>query len=277
MTVVFTHLLALWLVGVPVPQKPAATRVIASSSDWKITAKQFDDIVASLPPEGRQRFATAANRRGLLNELVRIWVLTTEARKKGINVGTDYTAQRDFYVEYGRQIGSRIGEETIQDFYKTHVADYERVRLSQILIFNGSSPIVPNEGITGRLPYEEALKRAQEVKMKLQDGAKFEDLVKEYSQDVRSAPRGGDIGYISRGQIPKEMEDVAFALKVGQFSDIVGSVYGFHLLKAMDNKVIPLEQVQDRIRQKLRSDAVNDDIEPKVKAARVTIDESYFK
>ena len=65
MTAAFIPLFAIWLFAGTVPQKSAGARVIASSNDWKITAEQFEDILKTLPPEGRQRFSVPANRRDL--------------------------------------------------------------------------------------------------------------------------------------------------------------------------------------------------------------------
>src|SRR5437762_3367440 len=113
MTTAIIQFLAMWFAVVPVPQTGAATRVIASTKEWKITAADFQQILASFPADSRQRFSVAANRRNLLNEVIRIWVLSTEAMKKGIAVGTTYEARRDYYVEYARQLGARITEETL--------------------------------------------------------------------------------------------------------------------------------------------------------------------
>src|SRR5688572_16361393 len=137
------HFLALWWIAVPMQQRPAATRVIASTAEWKITAGEFEEIVSSFPPDARKRFSVPADRRNLLNELVRIWVLSADARKKGVEVGTQYAARRDYYAEHARQLGSRIGDAATRAYYNDHLRDFERIRLSHILILNGSSPVVP--------------------------------------------------------------------------------------------------------------------------------------
>jgi hypothetical protein len=269
--------LALLFATATVPQKPAGTHVIASSKDWAITAKNFEDIVASFPAEGRQRFSIPANRRNLLNELIRIWVLTTEAINKGIAVGPQYQARRDYYMEYGRQIGARITEEAVETFYKNHPDEFTKVRIAHILVLNGDSPVVPYADVKNRLPYAEARKKIEEVHGKLKSGGNFEQLAKEYSEDRDNAQRGGDIGYVSKGQIDRTMEAAAFTLKPGEFSDIIGSLFGFHILKVVERNVTPLNEARAQIRQNLMSDEVNRELEPKVKAAGVTIDESYFK
>src|SRR5438552_15103398 len=123
MTSMIIQFLAMWFAVIPVPQRSTAARVIASTKEWKITAGDFQQILASFPPDSRQRFSVAANRRNLLNELIRIWVLSTEARKNGIAVGTTYQARRDYYVQYAQQVGAHIGDDRVRTYYKEHMAE----------------------------------------------------------------------------------------------------------------------------------------------------------
>jgi peptidyl-prolyl cis-trans isomerase C len=72
----------------------------------------------------------------------------------------------------------------------------------------------------------QALKVAEELKA----GAKFGDLAKKYST-CPSGKRGGDLGQFGRGQMAKEFEQAAFALKPGQVSDPVKTQFGYHIIK----------------------------------------------
>src|SRR5438874_4597596 len=81
-----------------------ARRVIASTSEWSITAGDFDAILKTFPEQDRLRYTDPQYRRGLVNELVRIWVLCAEARKNGIDVARDYESQRNYYQKLGRDI-----------------------------------------------------------------------------------------------------------------------------------------------------------------------------
>ncbi|KAA1471602.1 rotamase-domain-containing protein [Dentipellis sp. KUC8613] len=59
--------------------------------------------------------------------------------------------------------------------------------------------------------------------------AKFAELAKEHS-DCSSHEKGGDLGWFRPGQMQKPFEDAAYALKVGQISDVVSSDSGVHLI-----------------------------------------------
>jgi len=128
-----------------------------------------------------------------------------------------------------------------------------------------------------RLPYEEAEKKAKEIKAMLEMGAEWDELSKQYSQDMNVKDRGGYVGYIPKGRAEKSIDDALFSMKPGQISDVVGSVFGFHILRVMDRKTKTFEEMRDSIRQKLAADELNRQLEIKVKDASVAIDESFFQ
>jgi parvulin-like peptidyl-prolyl isomerase len=72
----------------------------------------------------------------------------------------------------------------------------------------------------------QALKVAEELKA----GGNFSELAKKYST-CPSGKKGGDLGQFGRGQMVKEFEKVAFALKPGQVSDPVKTQFGYHIIK----------------------------------------------
>ncbi len=78
-------------------------------------------------------------------------------------------------------------------------------------------------------------KQAEAVLAKVKAGGDFAALAKQYSEDG-SKDQGGDLDYFGRGAMVKPFEDAAWALKVGQVSDLVQSEFGFHIIKLTDRK-----------------------------------------
>src|SRR5437773_12360952 len=194
--------------------RAATPLILASSGAWTITEEELEEFVKTFPPQDRQRFADPDNRRGLVDELVRIWVLTSEARRKGIDVGTGYESRRNYYQQYAREIGAAISEETVRNYYEGHLDDFTQIGLSHILILNGNSPITPYANVE-RLPYEEAEKKAKEIKAVLDMGSEWDEMSKKYSQDIGVKDHGGAVGYIPKGRADKSIEDAIYSMKPG--------------------------------------------------------------
>ena len=93
------------------------------------------------------------------------------------------------------------------------------------------------------------IKKAQD---ELNNGAVFETLVTKYSD---CPDNGGDLGYITRGQMVEEFEDVVFNLGLGEVSGVFRTRFGFHIAKLYDRKqacVHSLEEVKDHIVSELK-------------------------
>jgi hypothetical protein len=104
----------------------------------------------------------------------------------------------------------------------------------------------------------EILKKAQ---AELKAGAVFENLAAKYSD---CPDNGGDLGYISRGQMVEEFDDIVFNLGTGQTSDIFRTRFGSHIAKVYDRKAPAYrgpEEVKDYITNELKkhmqTDAIN--------------------
>ncbi len=57
-----------------------------------------------------------------------------------------------------------------------------------------------------------------------------------YSEDTESAKKGGEIGYLTRGELEKPYADAAFSLTPGTVSKIVETKFGFHIIQLIDRK-----------------------------------------
>lgn len=87
------------------------------------------------------------------------------------------------------------------------------------------------------------LTKAREALRKINGGAYFPDVAKEYSEDPRYADKGGDWGWITPGTLEKKASDAAFALKDGEYSGLVEGDAAYWLLWVKERRgksVIPL-------------------------------------
>jgi len=102
----------------------------------------------------------------------------------------------------------------------------ERVQARHILIKGGTTP---EEDAKARAKAEDLLKQ-------LKGGADFAELAKKNSQDPGSGFKGGDLGWLVRGQTVKSFEDAAFSLKPHQISDPVKTQFGYHIIQVLEHQ-----------------------------------------
>ncbi|MGB1580546.1 MAG: SurA N-terminal domain-containing protein, partial [Nevskiales bacterium] len=81
---------------------------------------------------------------------------------------------------------------------------------------------------------------------RLQEGEDFAALAEEASDDIGSAEKGGDLGWISRGVMVPEFEQALFALEEGVVSEPVRSSFGWHLIRVDDIEAGEVQAFEDQ-------------------------------
>jgi peptidyl-prolyl cis-trans isomerase D len=123
----------------------------------------------------------------------------------------------------------QVTEDDEKIFYQSHIDQYklqERAHIAHILFKTVDKTDAE---------VAEIKKKAEEVLNKAKHGGNFADLAKQYSDDT-TKDKGGDLGWIVRGQTVPEFEAVAFSLPKGSISDLVKTVYGFHIIQVVDRE-----------------------------------------
>jgi len=120
-----------------------------------------------------------------------------------------------------------VSSKEVMSFYQTYrdslPVQGESVRLSHLMM-----TITPGEE-EKRVAYQQA----KEILAKARAGEDFAALARSHS-NCPSAEAGGDLGYFSKGEMVPEFEQAAFALTPGEISDVVETMYGYHIIKCED-------------------------------------------
>jgi peptidyl-prolyl cis-trans isomerase D len=130
----------------------------------------------------------------------------------------------------------KVTREDVERSYNTRLGTYttpEQIRASHVLLTTEGK-----DDAAVRAQAEQVLKEAR-------SGADFAALAKKYSQDESNAQQGGDLDYFARGRMVPEFENVAFALKPGEISDLVKTEFGYHIIKLTDRKPAIVRQLTD--------------------------------
>lgn len=138
----------------------------------------------------------------------------------------------------------KVSDEQIRQYYQRNLEVYrvpERVHASHILF--------KTVGKTGA-EVEQIRQKSLDVLRRLKRGAKFDELARQYSEDDGTKNKGGDLSWLLRGQTVPEFEQAAFTLAKGTTSDLVQTMYGFHIIRVLEKQeahLQPLEEVSARI------------------------------
>jgi len=97
---------------------------------------------------------------------------------------------------------------------------------------------------------EEALKEAEEVKARLEAGEDFAEVAKEVSDDPTTAEKGGDLGWIFRGQMGDAFDEVAFSLEPGQIGGPIKMNGGYAIIKVVEkDPEHPVDEEEMKVRR----------------------------
>jgi peptidyl-prolyl cis-trans isomerase C len=125
-----------------------------------------------------------------------------------------------------------VSDADIKKFFDDNPSKFEepeQVKVSHILISTGDprSPLSDTDK-------QAKLKIAQGLLKRAKANEDFAKLAKDYSDDPGSKDKGGEYPPFPRGTMVKEFEAAAFSLQTNQISDIVTTVYGYHIIKLLD-------------------------------------------
>jgi parvulin-like peptidyl-prolyl isomerase len=137
-------------------------------------------------------------------------------------------------------------EQDVQRYYDEHkdlfVQDPGEVRLSHIAI-----KLPANATDAQKAAGMKQITKLRDEAIKAKDFAEF---ARKNSQDQSSAPKGGDLGYFTKGQLPPVVDQLAFSTPLGQVSPVLESNIGFSFLKVTDRRgavYAPLTSVKAKI------------------------------
>ena len=100
----------------------------------------------------------------------------------------------------------------------------------------------------------EARDRAAELAQRARAGEDFEELAREHSDDAATRQAGGDLGWIDRGSLATEWEDVVFAMDEDEVRGPITGPRGYHVFRVdgrQTDELEPFEEVRERIRQEV--------------------------
>ncbi len=134
---------------------------------------------------------------------------------------------------------AQVPEAQLQKDYQDQIDSFrtpERVRVRHILIKTQGKPKEEIPVLRGK---------AEQLLKQIQGGANFGELAKKFSEDPGSAQKGGELGWVTRGQMVPNFEKACFSLKPGELSGIVDTEYGFHIVQTEEKQEAHTETFEE--------------------------------
>ena len=200
----------------------------------------------------------AANVQQLASNLYVQRAMAVEAQRKGLASGPEAEAQlvlarekalADLYwADFDKR--HQPADAALESYAKStyRAADTkaleapERARVRHILI---------------KLATPDAQVRIAELLAKAKDGASFTQLARENSEDQGSAARGGDVGFMAKGDAAPAFEQAMDALKTpGELSGVVETPHGYHIIRLEERREAgtrQFDEVRDQLLMQARS------------------------
>ena len=184
-----------------------------------------------------------------------------------------YTGEDDFkdalVTEYKKQkvtenyVKDELSDSEIKKYYDDNI--FGDIEARHILISPNTDDDMSDE--EKEKAEEKAKKEAEDIIKKLDDGEKFADLAKEYSDDEGTASKGGKLT-VTYGAVVDEFWDGVNDLKDGEYSkEPVKSEYGYHIIYRIKQKEKPsLDDVRDDVIDDLVQEKMNNDTTLQTKA-----------
>lgn len=268
-------------------------RIVATVDGEPITTFQVDTFIRANVRGADPGSISAEDRKKVLDLLINDMIVDMESSRLGVGVGNEEVSayieqikkqnnlddeklakaleQQGLTIEtyriqvrkeiqrsqlLARNVRSQVNvtPEEIQKFYDEHKAQFSEADAVTVRHIFFSIP----QGVDGQQAGQILSQKAKTAYSRLQGGEPFESVARSMSEGPDAA-QGGSLGTLKRGEMRPELEQIAFSMREGQFSQPVQSPYGLHILyveKRHAGTAVPLETVQEQIKERLYAQAV---------------------
>jgi peptidyl-prolyl cis-trans isomerase D len=163
---------------------------------------------------------------------------------------------------------AQVSPDQLRKDYQDSIDSYrtpERANVRHILIKTQGKP-------KEQAPQLKA--KAEDLLKQIKAGGNFAELAKKNSEDPGSAVKGGELGWIVRGQTVPPFEKAAFSLKAGETSGVVETEYGYHILQVEEQQAAhtqSFEEAQPQLLMQAKKDVAAENLKKAMDAAHAEI------
>jgi parvulin-like peptidyl-prolyl isomerase len=216
--------------------------VVGKVGEFVLREADLDRMISYQPEEAQKSILSSSEQRAnFIRQILLTKAIASRARKGGFEKKPEtreivsYLIDQYLAQEYLSKVvvaNVTSTDEEMKKYYAEHEKDFlipEAVKVRHIFI-------AASKDSTAELK-DKAKAKAEDLLQKIRKGEDFGKLAKEYSEDSDSAIKDGDLGYVAAGKTnSQEFENAAFALKIGEVSNIVETPFGFHIIRVDERR-----------------------------------------
>lgn len=213
--------------------------VVVTVGDLTITDAQVRSVLkAKYPNQDSFKDLDLNRKKELLEPLITKNLRINAAYDLGLEEDEEF--KRMLEDQKMRAMGSKYYERMIIDKIIPE-GEIEKILTRQGVELKASHILIGFKG--SRRPAdrtrEEAEKLVEDILKELKAGAEFSITAQKYSDDPSAKKNNGELGYFTWGRMVGPFQEAAWELEVGEISDPVETMFGFHVIKLVDRREIP--------------------------------------
>jgi len=234
--------------------------VVAEVNGNPVTQEMVDATLRQLPAQLRAQLEQTGQIDQVKEQVIVGEVLYREALARNVHQDPDVqltlalvarTALADAVMD--KVVEERMTDEMINTYYQEHMVQFAREQIRPALI------------------HAESDAAAAEITKLLAEGADFATLAQERSKDPNSAAKKGDLGWISKRDLPPNLATPLFEAEKGTVIEPISSPNGVLIFKVEDKRSsIPLEDVREQIESEVKQTLATTYIEEVRQQAAIT-------
>jgi peptidyl-prolyl cis-trans isomerase C len=260
-------LITLMLIGCEPPPPPVpgvidrTGEVLKVVNGQNVTQGMVDAQVDQLPDNVKESMLARGGMEKLTENIIIGEILYQEALKQKLDQDPKVKvaiafAERNALVTQllERTVKARTTDEAVKKWYDEHAVQFAKPQAKARHI------LVADEAEAKAIYAEVSAARAT-----------FADVAMKKSTDKGSAKEGGDLGWFEKQRMVPEFAEAVFAGKKGDLIGPVKTKFGFHIIEIEEMRdSVPVEDVSDKIKEKLREEVIQTYIEEVKKASTIT-------
>ena len=182
------------------------------------------------------------------------------AQEFKLQIRNDLSVQKLFNKEIGSHISISDGD--VAAAYNSNKASFNlaenQVRLAEILVTPTPDPSVHNLKNNKAQNDEQARNKIQMIQLRLRQGDDFATIAQNYSENSKTAPNGGDFGFVPESalnQVNPDLRKAIMTMTPGQISPIMRTAEGYRIIKVISKEPAGQRELRDpRVQESIRSE-----------------------